>query len=129
DGDLRKQMWDVINFGLGTTTIVSKKFIDNAAVGNNDAGNDAPEYRYADVLLMYAEAATRAAGAPTPEAVEALNKVHRRAYGYPPNAASPVDFAAEDYDEESFVDLVIQERGYEFIWEGKRWFDLKRTDK
>lgn len=129
DGDLRKQMWDVINFGLGATTIVSKKFIDNAAVGNNDAGNDAPEYRYADVLLMYAEAATRAAGAPTAEAVEALNKVHRRAYGYPPTTASPVDFAAEDYDEESFVDLVIQERGYEFIWEGKRWFDLKRTGK
>lgn len=129
DGDLRKKMWDVINFGLGTTTIVSKKFIDNAAVGSNDAGNDSPEYRYADVLLMYAEAATRVAGAPTPEAVEALNKVHRRAYGYDPNVASPVDFIQADYDEDSFVDLVIKERGYEFIWEGKRWFDLKRTGK
>ena len=25
------------------------------------------------------------------------------------------------------MDLVIKERGYEFIFEGKRWFDLKRT--
>jgi len=127
DADLRKDLWDVINFGLGTTTTVSKKFIDNAAVGANDAGNDSPEYRYADVLLMYAEAATRAAGAPTAEAVEALNKVHRRAYGYDPAAPSPVDFVQSDYDEQSFVDLVLQERGYEFVWEGKRWFDLKRT--
>lgn len=129
DNDLRKEMWDVINFGLGATTIVSKKFIDDAAVGANDAGNDSPEYRYAEVLLMYAEAATRAAGGPTPEAVEALNKVHRRSYGYNPLAASAVDFNLGDYDEESFVDRVIQERGYEFIWEGKRWFDLKRTGK
>ena len=73
--------------------------------------------------------ATRAAGAPTAEAVEALNKVHRRAYGYDPNAPSPADVNIADYDEESFVDLVIQERGYEFIFEGKRWFDLKRTGK
>ena len=129
DGDLRKDMWDIVNFGLGATTMVSKKFIDNAAVGANDAGNDAPEYRYAEVLLIYAEAATRAAGAPTAEAVEALNKVHRRAFGYDPTVPSPVDFVLANYDEESFVDLVIQERGYEFIWEGKRWFDLKRTGK
>lgn len=129
DADLRKGMWDIVNFGLGATTMVSSKFIDPNAPTQNDSGNDSPQYRYAEVLLIYAEAATRAAGGPTPEAVEALNKVHRRAYGYDPNAPSPVDFVISDYDEESFVDLVIQERGYEFIFEGKRWFDLKRTGK
>lgn len=127
DADLRKEMWDIVNFGLGATTMVSSKFIDPEAPTSSDAGNDSPQYRYAEVLLIYAEAATRAAGAPTPEAVEALNKVHRRAYGYPANTPSAVDFNIGDYDEQSFVDLVIKERGYEFIFEGKRWFDLKRT--
>lgn len=129
DADLRKKMWDIVNFGLGATTMVSSKFTDPFAITQNDSGNDSPQYRYADVLLMYAEAAARAAGDATSEAVEALNKVHRRAFGYDPSVPSPVDFNIADYDEESFVDLVIQERGYEFIFEGKRWFDLKRTDK
>lgn len=129
NADLRKSMWDIVNFGLGATTMVSSKFIDKDAIKQADAGNDSPQYRYAEVLLIYAEAAAHAAGGPTPEAVEALNKVHRRAYGYDPNAASPADFNLADYDEESFTDLVIQERGYEFIFEGKRWFDLKRTGK
>jgi hypothetical protein len=34
-----------------------------------------------------------------------------------------------DYDEESFVDLVLMEKAYEFQFEGKRWYDLKRTGK
>ena len=63
----------------------------------------------------------------TPEAMEALNQVHRRAYGYAPEATSAVDFKIADYDTNSFVDLVLQERAYEFIFEGKRWLDLKRT--
>jgi starch-binding outer membrane protein, SusD/RagB family len=32
-----------------------------------------------------------------------------------------------DFNVESFLDLVIQERAYEFQFEGKRWYDLKRT--
>src|SRR5690606_35725393 len=79
------------------------------------------------VLLIYAEAATRVAGSPTEEAVESLNQVRRRAYGHHPSSPSPVDLKIEDYDAESFVDLVLRERAYEFQFEGKRWYDLKRT--
>lgn len=129
DNDLRKGLWDIVDFGLGATTMVSSKFIDPLAIGSNDAGNDQPEYRYAEVLLIYAEAASRAAGGPTAEAMEALNKVHRRAYGEDPNTPSSVDYKIEDYNADSFLDLVIEERGYEFIFEGKRWLTLKRTGK
>jgi len=34
-----------------------------------------------------------------------------------------------NYNADSFLDLVIRERGYEFIYLGKRWLDLKRTGK
>lgn len=46
-----------------------------------------------------------------------------------PNTASSVDFNLSDYNKETFLDLVLQERAYEFIFEGKRWYDLKRTGK
>lgn len=127
--DLRKVLWDMADFGLGDSTIVSRKFIDSQAIGNNDAGNDLPLYRYAEVLLIFAEAAAREAGGPTEEAMEALNQVHRRAYGQDPSSPSPVDFVLGEYDEASFIDLVLQERAYEFQFEGKRWLDLKRTGK
>ena len=129
DNDLRKGLWDQIDFGLGPTTLVSKKYIDPSAVSQTGAGNDLPIYRYAEVLLIYAEAASSAAGGPTAEAMEVLNQVHRRAYGEDPTQPSPVDFKMEDYNADAFLDLVIRERGYEFQFEGKRWLDLKRTGK
>ncbi len=128
DGDIRKQLWDMIDFGLGETTLVSKKFIDQSAVTGNNAGNDLPVYRYSDALLLFAEADCRANGSPSEEGMEALNQVHRRAYGMNPTQPSDVDYKLSDYnDEASFVELVLQERAYEFQFEGKRWFDLKRT--
>lgn len=129
NNDLRKGLWDQIDFGLGSTTLVSKKYIDQEAIGVRGAGNDLPVYRYADVLLLYAEASARATGTPTVEGIEALNKVHRRAYGQPIDSPSTFDYVIGDYTLDSFIDLVLQERAYEFIFEGKRWYDLKRTGK
>ncbi len=129
DDDIRKSLWYPVDFGLGSNTLVSGKFIDTQAISTRGAGNDNPVYRYAEVLLIYAEASARSAGAPLPESVEALNQVHRRAYGLAPLEESDVDFALEDYGLEEFIDLVLTEKAYEFQFEGKRWYDLKRTGK
>lgn len=129
DNDIRKQLWDTIEFGLGPNTLVSSKFVDRGAVAMYGAGNSNPVYRYADLLLIYAEAAVRASGSVNAEAMEALNQVHRRAYGYAPGVPSEIDLLSSDYTESSFIDRVIQERGYEFVFEGKRWLELKRTGK
>ncbi|CAA9276298.1 MAG: Cell surface glycan-binding lipoprotein, utilization system for glycans and polysaccharides (PUL), SusD family [uncultured Cytophagales bacterium] len=127
DLDLRKRYnWYPWNIGLGANTLLNKKFSDPSAPAGDAAGNDYPVYRYADVLLLYAEAAARAGNGPTAEALEALNQVHRRAYGQPVNAPSAVDFKLADHPLPSFVDLVIRERGYETQYEAKRWLDLKR---
>lgn len=130
DNDLRKAYnWYSWNIGEGPNAMLNKKYIDPEATNNLGAGNDFPLYRYADVLLIYAEAASLANNGPTPEAMERLNMVHRRAYGYDPLQPSPVDFDLADYNADSFVDLVLQERGYETQFEGKRWLDLKRTGR
>lgn len=91
-------------------------------------GNDYPIYRYSDALLIYAEAASQANNGPTTLAIERLNMVHRRGYGYTPNMPSPVDFTSSTAPStQSFRELVLRERAYEFMLEGKRWFDLIRT--
>ena len=130
NSDIRRNLWTLVNFGLGPNTLVCNKYIDNKAVEQNlGAGNDLPLYRYADALLIYAEASCMAANSPTAQGLEAINQVHRRAYGLNPKVESPVDFKLTDYNATSFRNLVLQERAYEFTFEGKRWYDLKRTGK
>lgn len=126
DNDLRKIFGWYAYAKFDPGTILCKKFND---YGSLRPKNDYPLYRYADLLLIYAEASCRANKNPTNEGIEALNKVHRRAYGYPSNQESPVDFKISDYNSESFIDLCIQERGYETLGEGKRWFDIRRLGK
>lgn len=104
--------------------ISSRKFRDRT---QQAARNDYPLYRYADLLLLYAEASCEQAGAPTPAGVDKLNMVRRRAYGYSITQPSPVDVNIADYDKASFIRLVFRERGYETHSEGKRWLDLKRA--
>lgn len=127
--DLRKQLYYPWKFGLGDHTMLNNKFMD---VDRIRAGaNDYPLYRYADILLMYAEAASRVSNSPTADAMEKLNMVHRRAYGENPMQKSEVDFQLSDYPSlSSFLDIVLMERGYETYYEGgKRWRDLIRLGK
>ncbi|WP_020605448.1 RagB/SusD family nutrient uptake outer membrane protein [Spirosoma spitsbergense] len=104
--------------------ICFRKFRDVPA---NPAGNDFPFLRYAEALLISAEAGSQAANGPTAAALENLNRVHRRAYGFPPNVPAPsVDFTLAGQTAASFRDLVLTERAYEFMMEAGRWLDLKR---
>lgn len=75
--------------------------------------------RLAEMYLILAEAV-----GPTPEGLEAINKVRRRAFGLPINTASPQrDLTAATPD---FTGAVLRERKYELAFEMDRWFDLKR---
>lgn len=129
DNDFRKQngfyKWDI---GLGPNTLLYKKYIDPETTIGATA-NDYPLYRYADLLMMFAEAENQVSGGPTARAVESLNQVHRRAYGYDPKSPSPVDFKLSDYNQSTFQDLLVKERGYETFYEGKRWLELVRLGK
>ncbi len=129
NGDLRKQYnLYSCDLGIGTNTLLFKKFYNKDAK-TNFSGNDYPLYRYADLLLIYCEAETQTNSAPTADALECLNKIHRRAYGYDPSLVSSSDYKIENYNKDSFIDLIIKERGYETLTEGKRWLELVRTGR
>ncbi len=100
-----------------------KKFIKDESV--QDVYN-VPKYRYAEALLFYAEASALADGAPSALALERLNMVRRRGYGLDPSTPSAVDYPS-GMSVEQFQDTILQERGYEFLLERKRWHDLQRT--
>jgi len=138
DNDLRKKfsLYDkyLIN-GVTTAAEVEKdiydlrmgKYKDPDAPIDTGNGNDFYLYRFADVLLIFSEAENKVNG-PTAAAYNAINQVRRRGYGQPTNIASPNDLTA-GLSQSAFDDSVFRERGYEFIGEDKRWFDMVRTNR
>lgn len=84
--------------------------------------------RYADVLLMFAEAENEVNG-PTAEAQEALKTVRRRAFAGA-DQADMVDayVAAAASSKEDFLNAVLDERKWEFAGENMRWKDLVRNN-
>ncbi|WP_418991043.1 RagB/SusD family nutrient uptake outer membrane protein [Alistipes sp.] len=105
--------------------VLFKKFVTTP---EGTSINTVPVYRYAEAFLMYAEAAAMDAGAPDALALERLNRIRRRAWGYPTASPCPVDYPA-GMERDAFREAVLQERAYEFLLERRRWWDLKRTGK
>ncbi len=104
------------------------KYKDPNAPIDTGNGNDFYFYRYADVLLIFAEAENKLNGA-NAAAYEAINKVRRRAFGVNINNPSATADLPAGLTQIEFDDMVFRERGYEFIGEAKRWFDMARTGR
>jgi hypothetical protein len=81
--------------------------------------NNVPLYRYADVLLMLAEAKNNLSQDPSQE----INAVRQRAYGVNYGAAYTYVNGSPAVNAKAILD----ERLKEFIGEGKRWWDLVRA--
>lgn len=79
-------------------------------------------YRYAEILLIYAEAQARTGE--NSSSIEALNQVKRRAAGLPYKIPSGlVDVVTATPNQ------IVDEKGWELAAENKRWFDLVRTER
>ncbi|MEO7310741.1 MAG: RagB/SusD family nutrient uptake outer membrane protein [Chitinophagaceae bacterium] len=79
-------------------------------------------YRYADILLMKAEALTQLdRGA---EALPLVYQVRDRAA-----ALVATDRAPATTDKNGIADFILEERAREFAFEGKRWYDILRNAK
>lgn len=89
---------------------------------NNPENSDANMhvFRYADALLMYAEALNELGQ--TPKALTYLNRVRERAFNDAEH--NYVNLSTED-----FRTAVWLERRLELAMEGHRWFDLVRTGR
>jgi len=100
------------------------KFMD-VPYQSGDANNNYPVIRYADVILMYAEALNQ--NGKTTEGCKYLNMTRRRGFGYQTTETTPIDLNTTDKN--AFALLVEQERRVELAFENHRWFDLVRTGR
>ncbi len=89
--------------------------VTEPTLANSDAYY--PIMRYAEILLIYAEAANEANGSPTTEAYAQLNAVRSR---------SKATLAPAAMNLEQFRSYVLAERARELLFEGIRRFDLMR---
>ncbi|MHA4806654.1 RagB/SusD family nutrient uptake outer membrane protein [Flavitalea flava] len=96
------------------------------AIVKNDGDGATCLLRYADVLLIYAEAANMAEGGPSASALESINKVRRRANGKDPNTPDAASDLPGGLSQATFDQDVLDERNWELAFELNRWFDLVR---
>lgn len=89
-----------------------------AQLRTGDSDLNWPVIRYADMLLLYAEASNEVSG-PTPSAYDAVNMVRNRAQLPELSGLS----------KEEFREAVWKERWYELCFENKTWFDMVRLRK
>ena len=114
----------VENVGFNLRTL-GKVNVSKAYRGNNA---NWIFYRMSDILLMKAEALIeRNETTDWEEAFKLINIVYKRANNVAPEATSG-GLTFSDYSDSKIKmeDLVFQERHREFLFEGKRWFDLIR---
>lgn len=117
-GDLRKAKSIGFYTGEGYNNIpYIKKYVTESTIAPN-TNNDWPVYRYAEVLLLLAEAMNEQG---KPEALTYLNNVH----AHPRTGLAPIT----ENGQEQLRDLIQKERRIELAFENKRWLDLVRTGK
>lgn len=99
---------------VGDSGYYQKKLLNpDAAPGNDASGQNYVFYRYAEVLLNYAEAQNEAVG-PDASVYEAINKVRNR---------SGLPNLEEGLDKESMRAAIRSERRVELCFESKRYHD------
>lgn len=111
------EIYNTSNVFFSAITTKGRGVVDN---GTRHFKNDIIIYRYAELLLMIAEAKNALDQDPSNE----INEVRKRAFGdeYANNAF--VSGSKEANDE-----AILKERLLELATEGKRWWDLIRFDK
>jgi starch-binding outer membrane protein, SusD/RagB family len=100
----------------GVRGVLLTKYIGTTAGTQQIYNTDYPIYRYADVLLLLAEAKAKLGEDPSAE----INAIRQRAYGA--NYEPYVDGSVTDD-----MNAILEEYLREFIGEGKRWWALRRA--
>ncbi len=144
-GDSLRRDWAIGNHSINNTTGVKTLLASNNRHGRypgkwrrsfelltpknkNYTPINYPLLRYADVLLMLAEAENQVNG-PTAEAYEALNMVRRRGFNVPLSTPNANADAPAGMSKASFQQYIEDERARELCFESLRRLDLIRWNK
>ncbi|MDR3137935.1 MAG: RagB/SusD family nutrient uptake outer membrane protein [Tannerellaceae bacterium] len=98
--------------------------VDNIATSAFTRDHNRTILRYADVLLIHAEALNELGH--TTDALPLLNQVRHRAFHNVTPPLYPENFYIHATSQEEVRDAIRRERFFEFVYEQSRWFDLVR---
>jgi hypothetical protein len=103
------------------------KWSKNDLTGGNgqSSANNPRILRYADVLLLKAEALLQSNGS-TAEAIGLINTVRTRARNMTPGSTTPANYSTAETNKTTIQNWIMNERFIELAAEGHRWPDLKR---
>lgn len=104
-------------YRTATGAVYTTKYRDYA--NSSDA---TPQIRYAEVLLMLAEANARTSATVSATAVDLLNAVRNRSVTNVADQYTIASFATKN----DLIAAILKERRIEFLAEGKRWGDISR---
>lgn len=110
--------------GLGHYKLHPRKESTSSVDPDNNHFNSWRIYRYADVLLIAVELEARMNGNVSATAQGWFDQIRDRAFG---DQNHRISLSGKTKDE--ILDIIFDERGYEFIDEMQRWFDIMRFDK
>lgn len=83
-------------------------------------------YRTTEIMLMKAEALIQLGSDNYAAAFDLINDVYKRANGISPETAGGLVLTDWNTSKEKMEEILFLERHREFMFEGKRWFDLVR---
>ena len=105
------------------------KFWRQAGNHRGDGGQSDNNYaamRYAEVLLIAAEALNQINNGPNAEAESYVNQVRARARNWNGMTTDYPADVSQGLSQSEFQDLLVEERRLELAFEFKRWYDIKR---
>ena len=110
----------------GNTNHITKYVRENQVAGAGVGSVNNPRIlRYADVVLLKAEAILKSGGSKS-EAIGLINQIRARARNWG-GGAEPADYDTNETDENTIMNWIMDERMIElFGEEAHRWFDLRR---
>jgi starch-binding outer membrane protein, SusD/RagB family len=113
-----------LDFTVNTGDKAIKKFVtrDKSTQNGQSSVNNPRILRYADVLLLKAEALNESGGS-TVQAIQLINDLRTRARGA---GVSPANKNTGITDRTLIRQMIMEERLMELAGEGQRWFDLRR---
>lgn len=101
------------------------RFPGNAGAGARYSDHNYNDFRYAEVLLIAAEAIGEISG-PNAEAYGYLNQIRARARNAAGKSNAFPENVPTNLSKPDFINLVMEERRLELAFEFKRWYDIKR---
>ncbi len=122
DSRARATFFDIYKAPVSNNKFVLlSKFLGTIDNGSRVFADDVPIYRLSEAYLLLAEIKNKQGQDPSAE----INLIRARAYGGAPFGSNPYPQYVNGTFEQNEL-AIFEERGKEFVGEGKRWYDLRR---